>query len=67
MDIKRTNKEIIIRIPSSVDITGLQEVINYLIYKEATSGSKAKQKDVDTLSKSINKNWWKENRDRLIK
>jgi hypothetical protein len=67
MLIERTNKEIIIRLPSFVDTTGLQNLVDYLTYKEATSKSKAKQSDVDALSKEVKKGWWAENRNRLVK
>ena len=67
MLIERTNKEIFIRLPSFVDTTGLQSLVDYLTYKEATSKSKAKQADVDALSKEVKKGWWAENRNRLVK
>lgn len=67
MLIERTNKEIIIRLPSFVDTTGLQNLVDYLTYKEATSKSKAKQSDIDALSKVVKKGWWAENRNRLVK
>lgn len=67
MLIERTNKEIIIRLPSFVDTTGLQSLVDYLTYKEATSKSKAKQSDVDALSKEVKKGWWAGNRSRLVK
>jgi hypothetical protein len=41
--------------------------VDYLTYKEATSKSKAKQADVDALSKEVKKGWWAENRNRLVK
>ncbi|HEV8079201.1 MAG TPA: hypothetical protein VGP43_00710 [Chitinophagaceae bacterium] len=67
MLIERTNKEIIIKLPSSVDITGLQQLVDYLTYKEATSKSKAKQEDVDKLAKEVKKGWWNKNRNRFVK
>lgn len=67
MLIERTNNEVIIRLPSYVDTEGLQRLIDYLSYKEATSKSKAKQSDVDKLSKDVKKDWWAKNRSRLIK
>lgn len=67
MIIERTDKEIIIRIPSYVTTDGLQNLVDYLTYKEATSKSKASQNDVDLLSKEVKKGWWKENKSRLIK
>ena len=67
MLIERTNKEIIIRLPSNVDTEGLQRLIDFLTYKEATSKSKAKQSEVDKLAKEAKKGWWKRNRRKLIK
>ena len=67
MLIERTNSEVIIRLPSYVDTTGLQRLIDYLSYKEATAQSKAKQVDVDKLAKEVKKDWWKKNRSKFIK
>ena len=67
MLIERTNSEVIIRLSSSVDTEGLQRLVDFLSYKEATSKSKAKQSDVDKLSKQVKKDWWNKNRSRLIK
>jgi len=67
MIIERTNKEVIIRIPASVNTEDLQDFINYTRYKELTSKSKVSQKDIDELANGINKDWWAENRARLIK
>ncbi|MCO5290637.1 MAG: hypothetical protein M9959_02745 [Chitinophagaceae bacterium] len=54
MLIERTSNEVIIRLPASVDIIGLQRLIDYLTYKEATSNSKATQEQVNKLSKELN-------------
>lgn len=67
MLIERTEKEVIIRLPSYIDAEGLQQFVDYLLYKEATAKSKAKQKDVDKLAKDVKKNWWAKNRKRFIK
>lgn len=67
MLIERTLKEVIIRLPASVDTTGLQRLVDYLTYKEATANSKATQKQVDKLASEVKKGWWKKNRNRFIK
>ncbi len=67
MLIERTNNEVIIRLPSYVDTKGLQRLIDYLTYKEATAKSKAKQADVDKLAKQVKKGWWAKNRSRFIR
>jgi hypothetical protein len=67
MLIERTSNEVIIRLPSYIDTEGLQRLVDYLSYREATSKSKAKQSDVDKLAKDIKKGWWEKNRSRFIK
>lgn len=66
MLIKRTTKEVIIRLPASVDTEDLQDFVNYARYKELTSTFKVSQKEVDKLAESINKNWWTKNRKKFI-
>jgi hypothetical protein len=58
MILERKDKEILVRLPSSVDLTELQDMIDYLRYKELTSKSKAKQSDVNELTKEVNKTIW---------
>jgi hypothetical protein len=67
MLIERTNTEVIIRLPAYVDTNGLQRLVDYLTYKEATAKSKAKQSDVDTLANEVKAGWWAKNRNRLVK
>ncbi len=57
MIVERTPDEIIIKIPSNVDIEGLQDILDYLEFKEATSKSTARQKDVDQFVRRIKKGW----------
>jgi hypothetical protein len=66
MLIERTGNEVIIRLPSSIDTQGLQRLVGYLVYKEATAASKAKQADVDKLAITVKKGWWKKNRTRFL-
>jgi hypothetical protein len=67
MVIERTSKEVIIRLPAYVDTDGLQRLVDYLTYKEATAKSKAKQADVDALSTEAKEGWWAKNRSRFVK
>ena len=67
MIIERTNKEVVIRLLPSVDTEELQELANYFRYKEITSKYSTPQVVVDSLAEQINKNWYKANRDRLLK
>jgi hypothetical protein len=63
MILERTNNEILVRLPAYVDLTELQNMLDYLEYKENTARTKAKQKDVDELSKSVNRSIWKKIKD----
>jgi hypothetical protein len=67
MIIERTKKEVIIRLPSYVKTDGLQRLIDYLTYKEATAKSKAKQADVEALAAEVKQGWWAKNKSRLVK
>lgn len=67
MLIERTNDEVIIRLPSYVDTEGVQRLVDFLSYKEATAKSKAQQSDVDKLAKDVKKGWWAKNKKRLVK
>jgi predicted trehalose synthase len=67
MLIERTSKEVIIRLPASVDAAGLQRLVDYLIYNEATANSKASQEQVDKLATAVKKGWWKKNHKRFVK
>lgn len=68
MIIERTkNKKITITVSSGVDNFGLQRLIDYVKYLEATADSKAKQKDIDKLADDVNATWWRKNRKRFIK
>jgi hypothetical protein len=68
MLIERTeNNQITITVSSSVDNFGLQRLIDYIKYLEATSKSKAKQSDIDQLADEVNASWWEKNRKRFIK
>ena len=67
MDIQRTDNEILLRLPGNVDTLGLQRMIDYLKYKEATAGNKADQETVDELAKESKTNWLKEHKHRFVK
>lgn len=67
MLVERTEKEVIIRLPASVDVEDLQDFLNYARYKELTAGAKVDQKKADKLASQINTKWWTKNRSRLIK
>lgn len=63
---QKNNDRIVITLSSAVDSFGLQRLLNYIKYLEATSKSKAKQADVDKLADDVNAAWWTKNRKRFI-
>ena len=67
MLVERTSKEVIIRLPASVDTEDLQDFLNYARYKELTANFKTDQKEVDKIANEINAKWWTKNRSKLIK
>lgn len=64
MILERTSKEILVRLPAYVDLSELQDMLDYLEYKEVTTKSIATQKDVDELSDSVNKSMWQKFKDK---
>jgi hypothetical protein len=67
MEIERTDKEIIIRLPVNIKTEDLQDFLDYLSYKQSTSDVEVAHEKVDELASEVNKNWWKANRKRFVK
>jgi hypothetical protein len=66
MTIERGNKEILIRIPDTVDIREIQDLLNFIRYKELTSSFKIKQNAVDKIAAEVNSKWWKRNGKKIL-
>jgi len=66
MTIEKTKNEILIRLSSKIDIREVKDILNFLRYKELTSGYKTKQSTVDSIANSINKKWWSKNKKRIL-
>lgn len=66
MQIQRTTNQIVITLPLDVDIDGLQRLLNFLVYREITSKSRAKQEDANELARTFNKNWWDKNKHKFL-
>ena len=58
MKVERTNNEILVRLSPNVDLSELQDMLDYLEYRELSANSKATQEDVDKLSKEVNASIW---------
>ncbi len=67
MLLERTDKEVIIRLPASIDWESLELMIRFIKYRELVAQSQAKQEDIDALAREVNKQWWEENKDRFLK
>ena len=68
MTIARTsNNQINIVLSSGIDSFGLQRLLDYAKYLEATANIKAKQSDADNLADELNEGWWQKNKQRFIK
>ena len=65
MRIERTQGEFIIRFPVASQVEQMQDLIDYLRYRELTSGYSINQQEIDILAREINKGWWSKNKDRF--
>jgi hypothetical protein len=62
MIIERTANEFVIRFPFTTDSERMQDMIDYLRYKELTANFSVAQSEVDSLAQTINRKWWEQNR-----
>jgi len=62
MIIERTASEFVIRFPFTADSERMQDIIDYLRYKELTANYGIAQSEVDILAQTINKKWWEQNK-----
>ena len=60
MVIERTTDEFVIRFPFTANTERMQDMIDYLRYKELTAGYSVAQSEVDKLAREINRNWWEQ-------
>ena len=67
MIVERTDKEVIVRLPGDTDIEELQEILNWLEFREITKKSKASQADVHNLVKEAKKGRWEKTKSILGK
>lgn len=67
MIIERINNEIIFRLPGDMNVDDLQDMTDFFEFIEIANKSKAKQKDVDKLVKSIKKGRWDKTKNKISK
>lgn len=58
MTIERSGDEILVRLSANLDLKDIQDVLDYLAYKEAASESKATPEDAAELSRSTKRSIW---------
>jgi hypothetical protein len=66
MIIERTASEFVIRFPLTANSERMQDMIDYLRYKELTSNYSVAQSEVDNLAQEINRKWWKQNQSKFV-
>ena len=67
MQIERAEKEIIIRVSSKTDLSGLQRILNYIRVKEMGTENMVSDVEIEELARAFKSTWWKENKSRFIK
>jgi len=65
MIIERTTNEFVIRFPFTTNSERMQDMIDYLRFKELTADYSVSQSQVDQFAKDININWWKQNQSKF--
>ena len=66
MVIERTANEIIIRFSIADNPEQMQDILDYLRYKELTASLQTDRRKVDELAREVNKKWWSENKDKFV-
>ena len=61
MIIERTANEFVIRFPFTTNSERMQDMIDYLRFKELTADYSVAQSEVDQLARTINQKWWEQN------
>lgn len=67
MIVERKDKEILIRISASADITGIERLLDYLKFREIASKSKATDQQISDLATESKRSWWEANKHRISK
>lgn len=65
MIVERKDNEIIVRLPGDMNIEELQDILDWLEFREITKKSKARQEDVDELVKEAKKGRWEKTKSTL--
>lgn len=67
MQIERTEKEIIIRVSSKTDLSGLQRILDFIRVNEMGAENMVSDVEIEELARESKSTWWKENKSRFMK
>lgn len=67
MIVERTNEEVIIRLPGTMNVSEIQDIIDFFRFKELTNRTMVDDDQAIQLSKEAKKGRWGKARKRLIK
>ena len=65
MIIERTASEFVIRFPFATNPEQMQDLMDYLRYKQLTANYSVAQSEVDSLAREINAQWWQQNQSKF--
>jgi hypothetical protein len=65
MTIERTTNEFVIRFPFTTNSERMQDMVDYLRFKELTADYGVAQSEVDKIAKDINLRWWEQNQSKF--
>jgi len=65
MVIEKNTKEVVIRFPFTANMERMQDLVDYLRYKELTANYSTAQSVVDEFSQKINRDWWQKNKSKF--
>ncbi|MCF2489460.1 hypothetical protein [Dyadobacter sp. CY347] len=66
MVITRQDRNIIIEASDSINMGAVQKVIDYINILEIVAKNQGTEEQASELAESVNKNWWAENKSRLL-
>ncbi len=67
MDIIRRQNELVVQIPNDIPFAYLDELISYLNVKSILAKSVATDEDIEALANEVSRNWWANNKERLLR
>jgi len=67
MKIEVINNETVVRFPQSLNVSYVQQFIDYITVKSILSKSKATEIEIETLAEEAQEKWWAEDKSKFIK